>query len=198
MPTQLPRPGAETGPPTYTYRPSLIGPAWHFELTEEGLSWRVGRRTAIWPYARIARIRLSYRPVSMQAQRFRADVRNDDGRSVALLSVSWQTAALVMPQDAAYRHFVTELHARIAEAGGTPALRAGISRPVHLAGLAGLAFVNLAMIVLFIRAAITASFSGMLFLVGFAVLFDWTIGRLLLRNRPRSYRIDDPPRDLLP
>ena len=58
----------------YAYKASLIGAAHQFELTDEGLSWQAGSRSGVWPYAGIAAIRLSYRPVSMQSRRFRADI----------------------------------------------------------------------------------------------------------------------------
>jgi len=38
----------------------------------------------------------------------------------------------------------------------------------------------------------------MLFMVGFAALFAWQIGGFLRRNRPRTYTLDDVPRELLP
>ena len=63
----------------YVYKASLIGAAHQFELTNEGLLWRLGSRWAVWPYAEISAIRLSYRPVSMQQRRFRADIRHKDG-----------------------------------------------------------------------------------------------------------------------
>ena len=58
----------------YAYKASLIGAAHQFELTGEGLSWRVAGKSGVWPYTDIAAIRLSYRPVSMQSRRFRADI----------------------------------------------------------------------------------------------------------------------------
>ena len=183
---------------TYSYRPSLIGPAWQFELTDTGLAWRIGGSHGLWPYASIARIRLSFRPSSMQARRFRADIRNDQGRTLTVISVSWQTASLAAAQDLPYRAFVTQLHARIAQADGRPVLIAGVTRPVYLAGLIALVLVNLALVALFVRAAITAAWAGMLFLAGFAALFGWKVGGMLARNRPRAYRLDDLPRDLLP
>jgi hypothetical protein len=198
LPTRLPTPDHRDVTPTYSYRPSLVGPAWRFELTDQGLAWRLGSRNGIWPYASIARIRLSYRPTSMQSRRFRADIRNDEGRSIAVISVSWQTAALVAAQDDPYRAFVTQLHARIAQAEGRPALLAGVTRPVYLAGLIAVALVNVALVGLFIRAAMTAAYGGMLFLAGFAALFGWKVGGVLVRNRPRVYRLDDLPRELLP
>src|SRR6266566_90000 len=75
----------------YAYKASLIGAAHQFELTDHGLSWQVGSKSGVWAYADIAAIRLSYRPVSMQSRRFRADIENRGGQRVAILSTSWQT-----------------------------------------------------------------------------------------------------------
>jgi hypothetical protein len=190
-----PEPGAN---PAYSYKPSLVGAAWQFELTDQGLAWRAGARSGLWPYASITRIRLSHRPISMQQRRFRADLRNDAGRSLALISVSWQTAALVAPQDESYRRFVTQLHDRIAAAGGRPLLLAGVTQPVYVAGVIALGLVNIALIGLFVRAAVTAAYGAMLYLAGFAALLGWKIGGLLVRNRPRPYRLDALPADVIP
>jgi hypothetical protein len=42
----------------YAYKASLVGAARQFELTDEGLSWRIGSKAGVWPYADIAAIRL--------------------------------------------------------------------------------------------------------------------------------------------
>src|ERR1700744_1793228 len=120
---------------SYAYKASLIGAAHRFELTEQGLSWRFGGRSGVWPYADIAAIRLSYRPVSMQAHRFRADVRSRPGGRLPILSTSWQTAALMAPQDTGYRAFIVELHARLAKAGSTAELGGGLGRNTYTAAL---------------------------------------------------------------
>jgi len=196
LPTTLP--GDAGSNPTYSFRPSLIGPAWQFELTDEGLSWRMGARAGVWPYASIARVRLSFRPTSMQARRYRADIRGAEGRAVAVMSTSWQTAALLAPQDSPYRRFVLELHARIARAGGRPELVAGVTRLVYGAGLIAVGLVYAALAGLLVRAILVGELGGASFLIAFAALFGWKVGGALYRNRPRAYRLDDPPRDLLP
>src|ERR1700755_684969 len=91
---------------SYAYKASLIGAAHRFELTEQGLSWRFGGRSGVWPYADIAASRLSYRRVSTRAHRSRADIRSRTGARLPILSTSWQTAALVAPQDTGYRAFI--------------------------------------------------------------------------------------------
>src|ERR1700729_1565396 len=108
-------PSASSDPTSfgYAFRASLIGAAHQFELTEQGLSWRIAGRSGMWPYTEIAAIRLSYRPVSMQSRRFSADIRNADRARIVILSTSWQSAALMAPQDRDYRAFITQLHARM-------------------------------------------------------------------------------------
>lgn len=183
---------------SYAYKASLIGSAHRFELLENGLSWRVGGKSGVWAYADIAAIRLSYRPMSMQSRRFRADIENRAGERFAIMSTTWQTVALMTPQDQTYRAFIIELHRRVAAAGGRAALVGGIKPIVHSAGLVMLALVAIALTGLLARAVATGAIGGALFLIGFAALFAWQIGGFMLRNKPRTYSFDALPKDLLP
>jgi hypothetical protein len=162
------------------------------------LSWRVAGKSGVWPYAGIAAIRLSYRPVSMQSRRFRADIDRSGGGRLAIVSTSWQTAALMAPQDRDYRAFITQLHRRMAEAGSNAALAGGLRPGVYAAAVALLALVGIAIAGLFVRAMATGEFAGALFLVGFTALFGWQIGGFVRRNRPRAYSFDHLPEALLP
>jgi hypothetical protein len=182
----------------YAYKASLIGAAHQFELAGDGLSWRIAGKSGVWPYAGISMIRLSYRPVSMQSRRFRADIENNDGGRIAILSTSWQTAALMAPQDHDYRAFITQLHARMAEAGSSAVLSGGLKPGVYGAAVVLLTLVAIAISGLFMRAVATGEFAGALFLVGFAALFAWQIGGFIRRNRPRAYSFGDLPAALLP
>jgi hypothetical protein len=182
----------------YAYKASLIGAAHQFELTDHGLSWRLAGRSGVWPYAAIAAIRLSYRPVSMQSRRFRADIEHVDGLRLAILSTSWQTAALMAPQDRDYRAFITQLHGRMRQAGSDAALIGGLGPRTYAAALALVSLVAIAMSGLFVRALATGEWAGALFLVGFAALFAWQVGGFVRRNRPRAYTFDDLPAALLP
>jgi len=182
----------------YAFKASLVGSAHQFELTDEGLNWRVAGKSGVWPYAAISSIRLSYRPVSMQSRRFRADIEAEQRGRIVLLSTSWQTAALMAPQDADYRAFIVELHHRMAAAGSTAKLMGGLKPRLYTAAMVLLAFVALAMAALFIRAALVGQWAGMLFLAGFAALFAWQIGGFVRRNRPQAYTFDRLPKALLP
>ncbi|MBH5368773.1 hypothetical protein [Bradyrhizobium glycinis] len=192
-------PGAEAGSATsYAYKASLIGSAHRFELTEQGLSWHIAGRSSLWHYDEISAIRLSFRPVSMQQHRFRADISRTGGGRIAILSTSWQTAALMAPQDNGFRDFLIELHARMAKAGSRAELTAGLGRKTYAAVLAFLAVLAVAMAGLLIRALLTGEFAGVLFILGFAALFAWQVGGFVRRNRPQSYSFDRVPKALLP
>lgn len=182
----------------YTYKASLIGAAHCFELTPDGLKWRVGRKSGVWPYREIAGIRLSYRPVSMQSRRFRADITNVTGERLAILSTSWQTVALMAPQDVAYRAFIVALHRRIAEADRPVSLSGGLSPGTYSGAVVLLVLVAIAMTALLARAVASGEFAGALFLIGFAALFAWQTGGFIRRNRPRVYSFTELPKDLLP
>jgi hypothetical protein len=184
----------------YAYKASLIGAAHRFELTDVGLSWHMAGRSGVWPYAGISAIRLSYRPVSMQSRRFRADIESagpGHGR-LAILSTTWQTAALMAPQDHDYRAFITGLHARMKQAASQATLTGGLRPRIYAAAVVLLILVAIAMAGLFIRAIATGEWAGALFLVGFAALFAWQIGGFVGRNRPQAYTFDALPEALLP
>ena len=183
---------------SYTYKASLVSSAQQFELTNAGLSWQIGRRSGVWPYAEIASIRLSYRPMSMQARRFRADIARTGGGRIAVLSTTWQTVSLMTPQDQGYRAFITELHRRMQAAGSTASLTGGIGMASYATAVTMLALLAVAMVGLLVRALATSEFTGALFLIGIAIWFAWTIGGFIRRNRPRRYSFDALPETLLP
>ena len=183
---------------SYAYKASLVGAAHRFELTAEGLSWRIAGKSGVWPYAAIIGVRLSYRPVSMQSHRFRADIDGANRGRIALLSTSWQTSVLMSPQDSDYRAFIVALHQRMAEAGSNAILAGGLKPRLYMAALVLLALVAVAMAGLLVRAIMIGEWGGILFLIGFAALFTWQVGGFVRRNRPRTYTFDHLPASLLP
>lgn len=182
----------------YTFKPSLVGSARQFELRDEGFWWSASGKSHVWPYDKIAAIRLSYRPVSMQSRRFRADIENTMGERVTLYSTTWHTVALMSPQDDDYRAFIVALHRRLAKAKPDVVLVSGINPKIHIAGLCLLGLVGLALIGLMVRGLLVGQFTAVLFLAAFAALFGWQIGGFLKRNAPGRYTLDPLPRGLLP
>jgi hypothetical protein len=196
MPTDLPN-DAPSGD-RYAYKASLIGSAHEFELTDKGLAWTAAGRSGLWAYAEISEIRLSYRPVSMQSRRFRADISHAGGGRIRILSTTWQTVSLMTPQDHGYRAFMTELHRRMAAAGSTASLTGGLGASLYATAIALLAVLAIAMTALLARAVAIGEWPGALFLIGFAALFAWQIGGFVARNRPIAYTFDHLPEKLLP
>ena len=182
----------------YAYKASLIGSAHQFELTEQGLAWRIAGRSGLWPYADIASVRLSYRPVSMQARRFRADIADRNGGRLSIFSTSWQTAALMAPQDEVYRDFIVELHARMAKAGSRPVLSGGLGPWLYAAAIVCVALVAIAIGGLTVLSIASGQWAGALFLAGFAALFAWQVGGFVRRNKPLTYSFGEVPQTLLP
>jgi hypothetical protein len=183
---------------SYAYKASLVGAAQQFELSDDGLSWRIGAKSGLWPYATIASVRLSYRPVSMQQRRFRADLADIGGSHISIVSTTWQTVALMAPQDADYRAFIVALHRRMDEAGSHATLTGGLRPWIHSTALVTIALLALAMTGLLARAVATGEWGGVLFIIGFAALFAWQVGGFIRRNRPRNYTFQDLPKELLP
>src|SRR4029453_5970114 len=135
MPTDLPN---ETSvDDRYAYKALLVGSAHKFELSRKGLSWKVGGRSGVWAYTEISAINLSYRPMTMQSRRFRADISRAGGGRIKILSTTWQTVTLMAPQDHGYRAFITELHRRMAAAGSRATLSGGLSMILYGAGAWG-------------------------------------------------------------
>lgn len=182
----------------YAYKASLIGAAHRFELADEGMTWLIAGKSGLWPYADICAIRLSYRPVSMQSRRFRADIDHVSGGRIAILSTTWQTAALMAPQDHDYRVFIAQLHERMEKAGSRAALIGGLRPRIFAAAIVFLTLVAIAISGLLVRAIATGEFAGVVFLLGFAALFAWQIGGFVRRNKHQAYTFDRLPEALLP
>lgn len=193
----MPAAGAAAPGHAYAYKASLIGAAHRYELTTDGLAWRTGRKTGLWRYGDISEVRLSYRPMGMQANRFRADLRHADGSRIVILSTSKQTVALMQPQ-AGYRGFILELHRQLAESNSTASLRAGLRPGLYRTIMVVLALIVAAMAALLVRALLTGELAGAAFIVCFGAYAAWQLRDVLCRNRPRHYTFSREPPDLLP
>jgi len=188
----------DTGDPLYAYKPSLIGAPHEFRLRPAGLDWRVGRRGDIARYDRIRRVRLAFRPVTMQTYRFVTEIWPEAGPRLQIASSSWRSIAEQQRLDGAYRAFVCELHRRMAAAGSTAAFVAGSPPLLYWPGLIAFVAVSFALAALVVKAlALGALAAAGLIAVIFAV-FLWQAGTFFRRNRPGTYRPDALPPNLLP
>jgi hypothetical protein len=182
----------------YTYRPSLLGAPWTFRLTQAGLAWEAGRKSGLVPYRDIRRVRLSFKPVSMQTQRYQMEIWADRAPMFVIVSSSWKSMVEQVRLDKAYSDFVGELHRRIVEAGSVVVFEQGGNRLTYWPGLVIFAAVTFGIVFLIVRALQTDAAAGAAFIAAFLALFLWHGGNFFRRNRPGVYRADALPELLLP
>jgi hypothetical protein len=183
---------------TYSYRPSLLGSPWEFRLGAHDLEWTAGRHSGRIAYAKIRRVRMSYRPTNMQQQRFMTEVWADGIPKLQVVSSSWKSMFEQERFDRPYTDFVAGLHRRMIEAGAAVEYQQGGNPLIIWAGFAVFTGVTLGMLWLVVRALQEAAFGGALFIAAFVALFVWRGWNYFSRNRPGVYRPDALPSLLLP
>ncbi|KQZ00229.1 hypothetical protein ASD45_04685 [Pseudolabrys sp. Root1462] len=190
-------PGAEPVP-EYTYRPSLLGAPFTFRLTADGLAYQAGRRKGTVPYRDIRRVRLSFKPASMQSRRLVTEIWADGTPKLQVVSSTWKSMMEQVRQDRDYSAFLTELHRRIAAAGTGTRFERGSVPLLYWPGLVLFVAVGLSLAALVVRGLQSGTIAGAAFVAAFLALFLWQGGNFLRFNRPGVYQPDDLPRDLVP
>jgi hypothetical protein len=182
----------------YVYKPSLMGAAWEFCLRPDALEWRTGRHRGRIPYDRVTRIRLSFRPVTMQTRRFVTEIWWPGAPRLSIASTSWRSLVEQAAQDQDYGAFVRELNARVAAAGGAASFETGVPSFLYWPGVVVFVGVAAGLAVLTLRALALGAYSGAALVAAFLALFVWQSGGYFKRNRPGRYRPDAPPKELVP
>ena len=190
--------GAADGDLTYSYQPSLIGAPWTFTLTGDGMVWSAGSRSGRLRYRDVRRLRLSFKPVSMQTHRFLTEIWAEGAPKLAIVSASWKSMVEQERRDGPYAAFIAELHARIAGEGMPVRYEQGISPYAYWPGLALYTVVALLLAAVFVRALEVHALGGAAFIGAFVALFLWQGGNFFRRNRPGTYRPDALPQELMP
>jgi len=189
---------ASSAHPVYIYKPSLTGAPWELCLSPDGLEWQLGRQRGRIPYARISRVRLSFRPATMQTRRFVAEIFWPEGRRLSITSTSWQSLFEQRPQERAYGAFIRELNQRIAASGGPTAFETGAPPLLYWPGLVLFAGTGLALAALAVRALEVGTYCGAAMVGGLFALLLWQSGIYFKRNRPGRYRPEAVPSELVP
>lgn len=189
---------AGDGALAYSYRPSVLGAPWEFSLTDAGLVWQTGRKSGRIAFADIHRVRMSYRPVTMQSQRFLTEVWAAGSPKLEICSSSWKSMVEQVRLDDGYTAFIGELHRRLAGAGVAATFEQGSNPLLYWPGLVFFVAVSLGLAALTVRALQVPAWGGAAFVGGFFLLFVWQGGNFFRRNRPGRYRPDAPPREVLP
>lgn len=185
---------------TYSYRPSLLGAPRTFALTDDGIAWSAGPRSGRVRYRDVRRVRMSFKPGSMQTYRFLTEIWAEGAPKLQIASASWKSMVEQERLDRSYAAFVAALHGRIARAASPQPVRfeQGANAFAYWPGLALYVMVALALAGVFVRALRVHSLAGALFVGGFVALFLWQGGSFFRRNRPGRYRPDALPNDLMP
>src|SRR5262249_26413879 len=121
---------------TYSYRATVLGAPRHFTLSEDGIDWTSGVMSGHIPYRDISRLRLSFRPVSMQSHRFITELWGEGAPRLKIVSTSWKSMVEQERLDRSYSDFVRELHRRIARAMSPTRFERGTSPLIYWPSLA--------------------------------------------------------------
>ena len=182
----------------YSYKPSLMGALWTFRLAPDALQWSIGSVSGQVAYADIRRVRMSFRPVTMQSYRFLTEIWADRIPKLSIVSSSWKSLTEQERQDDTYSRFVVALHEKIAAAHGSPRLQGGAVAFLYWPGAAIFGAICVATVGLLVRSLQEGETATTLLLAAFFAFLVWQLGRFFKRNLPRRYTLDAIPQDLLP
>jgi hypothetical protein len=193
-----PRDDATTGDDlTYSYKSSVVSAPFEFQLTSDALLWGKGGVRGSALYREIRRVRLSFRPLTMQNHRFVAEIWTA-GPKLTIASTSWKSMVEHERLDARYRGFVTELCRRIGAAGGETRLQTGSPPILYWTGVLVFAGASFALASLIVQALQIGAWGGAAFIAAFLGLFLWQAGTFFRRNRPGVFRPEAVPESVLP
>ena len=176
----------------------MLGAPFEFRLGEHGLDWNLGRKSGRLALASVRRVRMSFRPASMQPHRFVTEIWAEGAPKLELMSSSWKSMVEQERLDAQYAIFVRELHRRLALAQAPARYEQGTNAALYWPGLIVFAAVSLGLAGLIVRALQAHANGGAAFIGVFLALFLWRGGDFFRRNRPRLYRADALPAELMP
>ena len=188
----------DSGAFAYVYKSSLMGAPLEFHLAPDALEWRKGGMAGRTPYRDVRRIRLSFRPMTMQNYRFVTDVWPDSGPKLQIASTSWKSLVEHQRLDAEYSAFVSELSRRVGAAGGNTAFDTGSPAFLYWPGVVIFIGAAFALAALSVRALQQQAWGGAAFIAAFFALFLYQAGNFFRRNRPGTFRPDAVPPLLLP
>ena len=184
--------------PSYAFKPSLMGAMCQFTLKSDALEWQIGRHSGRTRYDRFSAVRLSYRPVTMQAHRFVTEIWSPDHPKIQIVSSSWRSLVEQERLDRGYAEFVTALHRRIATAGGGTQFLTGMPAVSYWVGAIVFGVVMITTGVMVVRALQLSQWSVAAVIGAFFLVFAIQIGNYFRRNRPGRYRPDAIPAAVLP
>ena len=143
-------------------------------------------------------VRMVYEPRGYAGRAFRTTLTLRDGKTVSFSSITWRSMVDAQAQGPEYRAFLAALLAAVAQASPNARFVAGRPAPLWFA-TAALAGFSLVASAYFVWRAYRAG-AGTSALLGLAVagLGIWQLEPLVRLNKPRPFRPEAPPADLMP
>lgn len=190
--------GGNEGEAVYSFRPALLGADFTFRLGSGGLDWTRGTNSGHVPYRNVRRVRMSYKPASMQSHRFITELWSEGAPKLQIVSTSWKSMVDLQRLDASYSAFVAELHRRVARGAATVRYEQGVNGFFYWPGLALFIATGLLLAALVVRSLEAQTLGATAFIGALFALFVWQGGNFFCRNRPRQYYPDALPPELMP
>ena len=184
--------------PRYAYKPALVGMMSEFELQPDAVLWTRAGNVVRVPYGDIRRVRLAFRPVSMQSHRFITEIWAMGGKKLTIASCSVRSMFEQTRQDEEYNAFIVELHRRLTPLGRAIRFQTGSPFLLYWIGVAVIAALCFAACMLVWRSLEADALLGAAFIAGMLGFFLWQTGGFLRRNKPGLYAPDAVPPQVLP
>lgn len=183
---------------SYSYRPSAFGAPRAFSLSDRGIDWIVGARSGSIPFDKVRRVRMSFRPNSMQSHRFITELWGEAGPKLQIVSSSWKSMFEQERFDGAYSGFIRELHRRIANVNGSAQFDRGSSPFIYWPGVVLFVGAGFGLAALIARALQAGAMTSAAIVAAFLAFYLWQAGNFFGRNRPGTYRPETLPAEIMP
>jgi len=185
-------------PTYYAYKPALVGASSAFQLEDDAIAWDRGGTVVRVPYRDIRRVRLAFRPMTMQPYRFMTEIWSVGGVKLAIGSCSLKSVIEQPRHDVEYNAFLTELHRRLVPLRNGIQFQTGSPFVLYWTGVAVFAALCISAVGLIFRALEIEAWLGAAFVAGMLGIFLWQTGGFLRRNKPGVYAPDQIPAHALP
>jgi hypothetical protein len=183
---------------TYTHSPKPFGGPISFTLKGEKLTVDSGRKVHEVQLGAVDTVRMTFEPGRLAQKSFRTKVIMKDGKSFTFNSLNWKSLVEAQELTQEYRAFAQALCHAVAQAN--PQVRFVAGKPLGLwVPTSALAVASLLAMAYLIWQAIRMGALGVAGLGAlFAVVGIWQIEPMIRLNKPRPFRSEALPEELLP
>jgi hypothetical protein len=183
---------------TYTHSPRPFGGPISFALKGDRLTIDSGRKVHDVRLGAVDTVRMTFEPGRIAQKAFRTKVRLKDGQSFTFNSLNWKSLVEAQEMTAEYRAFAQALCEAVARSNPDARFVAGKPWWLWLATTVLAVASLLAMAVLIWQALRMGSTGVALMGALFALVGIWQIEPMVRLNKPRPFRAEEPPAELMP